>query len=160
MAGFPKMEDSSDAVAAIIGAGIVPAGLELMDGVVIEAVEADSHLGLPTDVEAILLVEVDGDPESMDTCRSKIEEIVNDKGASQVISADSPEEADRLWTGRRAAFSVMARLRPNVVIEDVTVPVSNLTAMVRKVSRLATIKFRVIDFILATGVNALGNPRL
>ena len=63
MAHFPLLEDSSDAVAAIIGSGIVPSGLELMDSVVIEAVEADAHLGLPTDVDAVLLIEVDGDPE-------------------------------------------------------------------------------------------------
>jgi glycolate oxidase len=134
---FPRLEDSSEAVAAIIGAGIVPAGLELMDKVVIKAVEADSSLGLPTDVDAILLVEVDGDTDSLDGQVKKIEGILREKGASGVVSAKSAEEAERLWTARRAAFSVMARLRPNAVIEDATVPVSNLTAMIRKTLEIA-----------------------
>ncbi len=134
---FPRLEDSSEAVAAIIGAGIVPAGLELMDKVVIKAVEADSSLGLPTDVDAILLVEVDGDPDSLEGQVNKIEGILKEKGASGVVSAKSAEEAERLWTARRAAFSVMARLRPNAVIEDATVPVSNLTAMIRKTLEIA-----------------------
>ena len=133
MAVFPQLEDSSDAVAAIIGAGIIPAGLELMDKVVISAVEADAKLGLPTDVDAILLIEVDGDPEAIDSQARKIEQILKEKNSSQVIAAANQAEADRLWTGRRAAFSVMARLRPNSIIEDATVPVTNLTAMIRKV---------------------------
>lgn len=137
MAHFPKLEDSSDTVAAIVAAGIVPAALELMDRVVISAVEADTHLGLPTDVDAILLVEVDGDTESLDAHVRTIEQIVSQKKASGVESASSPEEAERLWKGRRAAFSVMARLRPNAIIEDATVPVANLTAMVRKITEIA-----------------------
>ena len=137
MAHFPLLEDSSDAVAAIIGSGIVPSGLELMDSVVIEAVEADAHLGLPTDVDAVLLIEVDGDPESLDSQVQRIETVLKDNRASGVVAAETPEHAEKLWTGRRAAFSVMARLRPNAIIEDATVPVSNLTAMVRKVTEIA-----------------------
>jgi len=132
-ADFPKLEDSSDAVAAIIGAGIVPARLELMDKVVIAAVEAGRHLGLSTEAEAILLIEVDGDPEGLDPQLSKIQEILKEKHASGVIAAADAQEAETLWTARRAAFSVMARLRPNTIIEDATVPVSRLTEMIRKV---------------------------
>ena len=137
MAHFPRLEDSSDAVAAIVGSGIVPAGLELMDKVVIAAVEADSHLGLPTDVDAVLLIEVDGDPESLNIQVERIDAILRDKNASGVVAAETPEEAEKLWTGRRAAFSVMARLRPNAMIEDATVPVSNLTTMVRKITQVS-----------------------
>jgi glycolate oxidase len=137
MAHFPRLEDSSDAVAAIVGSGIVPAGLELMDKVVIAAVEADSHLGLPTHVDAVLLIEVDGDPESLNIQVERIDAILRDKNASGVVAAETPEEAEKLWTGRRAAFSVMARLRPNAMIEDATVPVSNLTTMVRKITQVS-----------------------
>lgn len=136
-ADFPRLEDSSDAVAAIIGAGIVPAGLELMDKVAISAVEADSHLGLPADVEAILLIEVDGDPAGLDSQLTKIEAILKEKHASGVVAAADASEAEKLWTARRAVFSVMARLRPNTVIEDATVPVSRLTEMIRKVVEVA-----------------------
>ncbi len=137
MAVFPKLEDSSNAVSAIMASGIVPAAVELMDKVVISAVEADSKLGLPTDVDAILLIEADGDSESIDVQVKKIEQIVKSNGASYVVIAANQEEADKLWIGRRAAFSVMARLRPNAMIEDATVPVSNLTRMIRKVVEIA-----------------------
>ncbi|MFC1836372.1 FAD-binding oxidoreductase [Thermodesulfobacteriota bacterium] len=133
MAYFPKLEDSSDAVAAIIAAGIIPAGLELMDNEVVAVIEASAKLGLPTDVDAVLLIEVDGDPESLDNQIKKIEKIVNEKNASGVVIAKNAEEAEKLWTGRRSAISVMARLRPNVAIEDATVPVTEMTKMIRKV---------------------------
>ncbi|MBM3299477.1 MAG: FAD-binding protein [Deltaproteobacteria bacterium] len=136
-ADFPKLEDSGRAVAAIIGAGIVPSALELMDDVVISAVEADSRLGLPADSEGMLLVEVDGEPDSLDPQGRRIEEVLWSNKAARVIAAKSEAEAQSLWTARRAAFSVMARLRPTVVMEDATVPVSNLPKMIRKVRESA-----------------------
>ena len=148
MAGFPKLENSSDAVTAIIGAGIVPAGLELMDRLIIGAVEADAKLGLPTDVDAILLIEVDGEPASLELQVERIEKILKENSASTIITAQTPEEADRLWTGRRQAISVMARLRPNVSIEDATVPVTNLTKMIRKTVEIGE-KYNVQIGVLA-----------
>jgi glycolate oxidase len=136
-ADFPLLEDSSDAVAEIMAAGIVPAGLELMDKVVIAAVEADTHAGLPADVEAILLIEIDGHPEGLQTQAANIEEILKRNGSLNVVTADDPASAEALWTGRRAALSAMARLRPNVFLEDATVPVSKLTSMIREVRRIA-----------------------
>jgi glycolate oxidase len=108
-----------------------------MDDVVISAVEADSHLGLPGDTEGMLLVEVDGEPESLDPQVKSIEEVLWANNAARVIAASSHAEAQSLWTARRAAFSVMARLRPTVVMEDATVPVSNLPKMIRKVKESA-----------------------
>ncbi len=137
MAVFPKLDDSSNTVAAIVGSGIVPAGLEIMDKVVIRAVEADTNLGLPTDVDAILLVEVDGHPESLDLEMKKIEKICLENNASSVEAARDAAHAEKLWTGRRAAFSVMARLRPNAIMEDTTVPVSRLTEMMKKITEIS-----------------------
>jgi len=131
-----------------MAAGIVPSGLELMDNVVIEAVEADTHLGLPTDVEAVLLIEVDGDPSGLEVQAKQIEEILAQKRASGIIAAETPEQAEQLWTARRAAFSVMARLRPNCVIEDATVPVSKLTEMIRKTVEIAN-KYQIRVGVLA-----------
>lgn len=133
MAEFGDLEDCSNAVAAIVGAGIVPAGLELMDQVVIRAVEDASKLGLPVDAEGVLLVEVDGDEESLEAQGRKIEDILKKHNAGSVSTATTKEESDKLWAGRRAAFSVMARLRPSAMMEDTTVPVSNMTAMIRKI---------------------------
>lgn len=134
---FHRLEDSSDAVAAIIAQGIVPASLELMDRVIVSAVEADSPTGLPTDAEGVLLIEVDGDPAGLDLEVEKIMKILQSRNASQVRSASSAMEAERLWTARRSVFSAMARLRPSVVTEDATVPVSNLTAMLRKIREIS-----------------------
>ncbi len=136
-ADFPKLEDSGKAVADIIGSGIVPSALELLDDVVISAVEADSHLGLPSDVEGMLLVEVDGEPDGLDPQVKRIESVLKANNAARVISAKDEAEAQSLWTARRAAFSVMSRLRPTVVMEDATVPVSNLPKMIRKVRESA-----------------------
>jgi len=136
-ADFPVLEGSSDAVSEIMAAGIVPAGLELMDKVVITAVEADTPMGLPADVEAILLIEIDGDLEGLRTQAGKIEEILRRNGSSNVESADDPASVEALWTARRVALSAMARLRPNVLLEDATVPVSNLTSMIRRVRRIS-----------------------
>jgi glycolate oxidase len=136
-ADFPKLEDSGKAVADIMAEGIVPSALELMDEVVISAVEEASHLGLPDDTEGMLLVEVDGEPESLDPQVRRIEKVLRADNASRVIIANSKQEAQGLWTARRAAFSVMARLRPTVLMEDATVPVSTLPAMIRKVKESA-----------------------
>jgi len=132
-ADFIRLEDSGQAVADIIEAGIVPSALELMDDVVISAVEADSHLGLPSDLEGMLLLEVDGEPDSLEPQVRSIESILRANNAIRVIAAKTDEEAQSLWQGRRAAFGCMARLRPTVVMEDATVPVANLPAMIRKV---------------------------
>lgn len=132
-ADFSNLEDSGKAVAGIMAAGIVPSALELMDDVVISAVEADSRLGLPDDIEGMLLLEVDGSPESLDGQVRRIEEVLRANNAGRVISAETAEEAQNLWKARRAAFSVMARLRPTVVMEDATVPVASLPTMIRKV---------------------------
>ncbi|MDQ1237822.1 MAG: glycolate oxidase [Thermodesulfobacteriota bacterium] len=136
-ADFPKLEDSSNAVADIIGEGIVPAGLEIMDKVVISAVEADTHMGLPLDVDAILIIEVDGEPAALQDQVSRIEGVLTKNNASGIVVAKDQAEAEKLWSARRAAFSVMARLRPNAVIEDATVPVSNLTLMINKTRKIA-----------------------
>jgi glycolate oxidase len=136
-ADFPKLGDSSNAVADIIGEGIVPAGLEIMDKVVVSAVEADTHMGLPLDVDAILIIEVDGEPAALQDQVSRIEGVLKKNNASGIVVAKDHAEAEKLWSARRAAFSVMARLRPNAVIEDATVPVSNLTLMINKTREIA-----------------------
>jgi glycolate oxidase len=132
-ADFGDLELCGKAVAEIMAAGIIPSALELMDDVVISAVEADSALGLPKDAQGMLLIEVDGQAAGLDEQVEQIREILDQNQALRVITASDHQEAQRIWTARRAAFSVMARLRPTVVMEDATVPVSNLPRMVKNV---------------------------
>lgn len=132
-ADFARLEDCSDAVSAIMASGIVPAALELMNQFTIRAVEQSSNLGLATDVEGILLVQVDGTPQSLEGEVSQIEAVLRENGVRTIAKAKDAEEAERLWLARRCAAPALMRMRPNTVTEDVTVPVANLTPMIRKV---------------------------
>ncbi len=132
-ADFARLEDCSDAVAAIIAAGIIPAAMELMNQFSIRAVEKSFGLGLPIDMEGILLVQVDGNSETLKSEIGQIERILCEASATGIVTAEDPQDAERLWLARRAAGPALMRMRPNTITEDVTVPVSNLTAMIRKV---------------------------
>jgi glycolate oxidase len=136
-ADFKRLEDCSDAVAAIMAGGSVPASLELMDQFVVKAVEKSFKLGLPTDVEGILLIQLDGAPETLDMEVRQVENVLIDKNAKNIIVAKDSAETERLWLARRAAGPAVMRMRPNIITEDVTVPVSHLTAMIRKVMEIA-----------------------
>ncbi|MFH0960978.1 MAG: FAD-linked oxidase C-terminal domain-containing protein [Pseudomonadota bacterium] len=135
-ADFMKLEDCSNAVAAIMAGGSVPASLELMDQFVVKAVEKSFNLGLPTDVEGILLIQLDGTDETLGREIDQIEKSLVDNSATNIIVAKDSAEAEKLWLARRAAGPAVMRMRPNIITEDVTVPVSNLTTMIRKVNEI------------------------
>ena len=135
-ADFHSLEDCSDAVSEVMATGIVPAALELMNQFTIRAVEQSFGLGLPLDVEGILLVQLDGSPRALDHEVEQIAAILHSKRAQNVLIAKDELEAERLWLARRAAAPALTRLRPNKITEDVTVPVTNLTAMIRKVTEI------------------------
>jgi glycolate oxidase len=128
---FPQLDGASRTVARIIGSGIVPVALELMDRVVVNMIEDSAHIGLPRDAEGTLLIMVDGEEA---TCRQQVEiitKICREEGSSAIEVAESVEEEDKLWLGRRSAFGVMSRKMPTCILEDCTVPVSNLPAMIK-----------------------------
>ena len=135
-ADFMKLENCSDAVSAIMAGGSVPASLELMDQFVVKAVERSFNLGLPTDVEGILLIQLDGTDETLGREIDQIEKSLVDNSARNIIVAKDSAESEKLWLARRAAGPAVMRMRPNIITEDVTVPVSNLTAMIRKVNEI------------------------
>ncbi|MBM4326725.1 MAG: FAD-binding protein [Deltaproteobacteria bacterium] len=130
---FNRLEDCSDAVSAVMASGIIPAALELMNQFAVQAVETHFGLGLPTDIEGLLLIQVDGHDATLDAEVKQIDEIVRSKKARNIVVANNAAEAERLWTIRRAAGPALVRMRPNKVTEDVTVPVASLTAMIKKV---------------------------
>jgi glycolate oxidase len=135
-ADFTRLEDCSDAVATIMASGIIPAALELMNQFTIGAVEKSFNLGLPESAEGILIVQVDGAPETLEKEVAQIESILWQGKAQNVIIAKDVSDAERIWLARRAAAPSLMRLRPHVITEDVTVPVSNLTAMIRKIGEI------------------------
>jgi glycolate oxidase len=135
-ADFMKLENCSDAVSAIMAGGSVPASLELMDQFVVKAVERSFNLSLPTDVEGILLIQLDGTDETLGREIDQIEKSLVANSARNIIVAKDSAESEKLWLARRAAGPAVMRMRPNIITEDVTVPVSNLTAMIRKVNEI------------------------
>ncbi len=131
LAEFPTMEGASDTVSAIIENKIIPCTLEFLDRVTIGCVEDFAGIGLPRDAEAVLLMESDGHPAVVEEEVATMSRIAREHGASQVKVAGSATEADQLATARRSAFSALARMRPTTVLEDATVPRSELTRMIR-----------------------------
>jgi glycolate oxidase len=137
LATFAAMDAAAGTVSAIIAAKIIPCTLEFLDRKTIRCVEDFAHAGLPRDADAILLIETDGHPAAVADEAAKIEELCAAHGATSVKRAASAEEAVRLATARRSAFSALARLRPTTILEDVTVPRSELAGMVRAVQAVA-----------------------
>jgi glycolate oxidase len=145
---FPNLEGAGQAVAKLLGAGIVPVAIELMDSVVINLIEDAANIGLPRDAEGLLLIMVDGPEGTLKGQVDRIAQFCRDQGASDVRVARDKEENDALWVARRSAFAVMARTRPNCIVEDVTVPVSQLPTMVREIVAAAK-KHNIVIGVLA-----------
>lgn len=137
VAVFNEMDRASETVAAIIASHIVPATLEFMDNFTIRAVEDFSHVGLPTDAAALLLVEVDGHPVQVDEEAQKVKDICRKMGATSIRVAKDAEERDKVWEARRSALSALAKLKPTLVLEDATVPRSKIPEMVRAIQDIA-----------------------
>ena len=137
LAIFDEMERASQTVSAIIAGHIVPATLEFLDNFTIRAVESFSHVGLPVDAAAILLIEVDGHGGQVAEEGERIEAICRDMGATSIQVAGDDAQRDRIWTARRSALSALAKLKPTVVLEDATVPRSKIPAMVHALQSIA-----------------------
>ncbi|HGY11505.1 MAG TPA: FAD-binding protein [Desulfobacterales bacterium] len=129
---FDNLDDTAKSVSDIIGSGILPVALELLDKTTINAIEDSANLGLPVEAEGSLLIEIDGVKEACEKEIQKIIEKVETNGATSIQEAKSDEERDKLWEARRTAFGVFAKLAPDIFSEDVTVPASKVPEMIRK----------------------------
>ncbi len=137
LAIFDDLDKASETVAAIIARHIVPATLEFLDNFTIRAVESFSHVGLPLEAAAVLLIEVDGHPGQVAEDGQRVEEICRRRGATGIQVAEDDAQRDRIWAARRSALSALAKLKPTVVLEDATVPRSRIPAMVRALQAIA-----------------------
>lgn len=138
-AEFPSLEDGSRTVNAILAAGIVPATLEMMDETAITCIEEAMGLGLPLDVEAMLIIETDGSDEG--TVVREIEAVAHicqENGARQVSVARDEAERARLWRARRSVSPSLARKAPNKLGEDITVPRSAIPEAIRRIKAIST----------------------
>lgn len=134
---FDKLAQSADAVAGIIAAKITPAMLEFLDQTTIRCVEDFAKIGLPRNIGGLLLIELDGHPTVVAEEADKVEAICRRCKALEVIRTNDPNEAVRLKSARRTAFAALARVRPTTVLEDATVPRSEVPRMVDRIDALA-----------------------
>jgi glycolate oxidase len=137
--GFASSVDGGNCVARIIGAGIIPGGMEMMDRPAIHAVEEFVHAGYPLDVEALLIVELDGPAAEVDHLLERVQAIANDCRA--VTCRVSNSEAERLlfWAGRKAAFPAVGRISPDYYCMDGTIPRAKLPLVLRRMQEMSAI---------------------
>lgn len=148
LALFDSFDTASEAVAAIIAARIVPTTLELLDNFTVRRVQEYRDVGLPNDVEGVLLMEVDGFAAEVVHQIDVVADIARQCGATEVRIAHTREENDALWAARRGAYAALAKWRPTALVEDATVPRNFIPAINRKMSELAA-KHRIEVTVLA-----------
>ena len=137
LALYDSMEAAAETISAIIAARMIPCTLEFLDRVTVRCVEDYAKIGLPTDVEALVLMETDGHPVVVEEEASEMMALAKKHGAREVKAAADEDEGARLAAARRNAFSALARIRPTTILEDVTVPRSELAKMVAFINQVA-----------------------
>jgi glycolate oxidase len=137
MAAYARLENAADTVNAVLAAGILPLTTELMDQACIRVVERKLKAGLPVDAEALMLIAVDGEA---DTVRSQIERVAavcRRMGADPIEVATTPEDEERLWKARRSVSPALSLIKPSRLTEDIAVPRSKITEMIRRIQAIA-----------------------
>ena len=142
LALYQDLDAAANTVSKIIANKIIPITLEFLDQATFKVVEDYAQIGLPTDVQAVLLIEQDGPPEVVDRDIEKIAEVCKQEQAVSIQIAATEEEAMALRTARRAALSALARLKPTTILEDATVPRSEIANMVKAINEI-TEKYQV-----------------
>jgi glycolate oxidase len=150
LAAFPSIDSASRAVSATIAAGIIPASMELMDQLTIQAIEVSAQAGYPSDAAAVLLIELDGLSQTVDEQKLQVASICEAHGALEVRVAQSKAEEDALWAGRKSAFGAMGRLAPNYHLTDTVVPRTKLPIALERVAEVA----REYDLMIANVFHA------
>jgi glycolate oxidase len=135
--GFTATEDAGNCVAAVIGAGIIPAGMEMMDRPAIHAAEAFVQVGYPLDAEVLLIVELDGAPAEVDHLIDKVEAIARDYRATTIQRSRDDAERLAFWSGRKAAFPAVGRISPDYYCMDGTIPRARLAEVLSRMRGLA-----------------------
>lgn len=138
LAYFDKVADGSKAVSDIISAGIVPAALEMMDQTAIEGVEAAAFpVGHPKDIEAVLLIEVDGIAAGLDEQINQILEVCNNNNVREVKAAQSEQERARWWANRKTGFGAMGAISPDYLVQDGVIPRSRLPEVLKRINEIS-----------------------
>jgi glycolate oxidase len=134
--GFATVEGAGDCVASVIGAGIIPGGMEIMDRPAVAAAEAFVHAGYPLDCEALLIVELDGCEAEVDHLIAEVEAIADRHGATSRRASQSEEERLLFWAGRKAAFPAVGRLSPDYYCMDGTIPRKQIGSVLQRMKQM------------------------
>lgn len=134
--GFDSSEAAGECVAAVIANGIIPGGMEMMDKPAIHAADDFMNCGYPRDVEALLIVELDGPAVEVAYLIERVEKIAKDIGASMTQISQNEEERQRFWAGRKAAFPAVGRISPDYYCMDGTIPRGKLSVVLKKIREL------------------------
>ena len=137
LAAFDEVAKAGAAVGQIIAAGIIPAGLEMMDKLAIQAAEAFAHAGYPVDAAAILLCELDGSQAEVPEQMQQVQQILTDSGATSIRCAQTEAERLAFWKGRKSAFPAVGRLAPDYYCMDGTIPRHRLPTVLQRISDLS-----------------------
>jgi glycolate oxidase len=137
MIGFAEVEAAGECVAKVIGAGIIPGGMEMMDKPAIHAAEAFVHAGYPLDVEALLIVELDGPSVEVDELIKRVETIALGCGSTTCQISTSEQERMLFWAGRKAAFPAVGRISPDYLCMDGTIPRGQLPLVLRRMQEMS-----------------------
>ncbi|MCU7843199.1 MAG: glycolate oxidase subunit GlcD [Candidatus Thiodiazotropha sp. (ex Monitilora ramsayi)] len=137
LAAFDDVEKAGTAVGDIIAAGIIPAGLEMMDSLAIQAAEDFVHAGYPTDAAAMLLCEVDGSNQEVSEHILAVREVLQQSGATEVRTASDEAERLRFWQGRKSAFPAVGRISPDYYCMDGTIPRHRLPEVLKRTTELS-----------------------
>jgi glycolate oxidase len=135
--GFPTSEDAGQCVADVISAGIIPGGMEMMDKPAIHAAEAFVHADYPLDVEALLIVELDGPPAEVDALIERVRLLVENNQATTLRISQNEQERVLFWAGRKAAFPAVGRISPDYMCMDGTIPRKKLPEVLRGMEALS-----------------------
>jgi glycolate oxidase len=137
LVGFPTSEDAGECVSRIIGAGIIPGGMEIMDGPAIAAAEEFVHAGYPLDVEALLIVELDGPAAEIDDLIERVNSIARDCRAVSCKASRTEDERMLFWAGRKAAFPAVGRISPDYYCMDGTIPRAKLPLVLKRMKEMS-----------------------
>jgi len=137
LVGFPTSEEAGACVASVIGAGIVPGGMEMMDNPAINAAEDFVNAGYPRDAGALLIVELDGPEVEVDYLIERVREIAETHNATSLRVSESEEERNAFWAGRKAAFPAVGRISPDYMCMDGTIPRRQLPEILSRMTRMS-----------------------
>ena len=146
LAAYDGLETAGEAVAQVVASGLLPGAMEIMDRLAIEAAEASVNAGYPQEAAALLIVELEGEAEQVETEFAKVQQVIEASGAYEIRVAHDEAERVRIWKGRKGAFSAVGRLSPDYIVQDGVVPRGHLGQALAEIERLSqTYNLRVAN---------------